>query len=342
MNINGRQIWEQASGDGSRSYSSRCLDWGVILNGPGDYGDWIEEKEGRYTHEMGRPRKHSDLKRFSEEMRAGDIVVLKLGQKIGLGIGVVVGNYIWHEAFSDIDGWDLQHVRRVRWLHTVRKDFGFKAFKWGDTTQRLISQDVYTWIEQQNLNFDDVTDVIDLPENKPWPTTLPQISEFLFDKGLASEAINRLSENLDELVRIANWYLRSDEKVSEAETIAYLVIPFLKNLGWTPQRMAIEWNRVDVALFSSLPRNPDNLKIVVEVKKRGDSCLTAKSQAQSYAEANECNVIVVTDGIRYGVFLRKNDDFNLKAYLNITKLQSKYPAYDSSGAQDAIILMAPG
>ena len=45
--------------------------------------------------------------------------------------------------------------------------------------------------------------------------------------------------------------------------------------------MAIEWNKVDVALFNQLPRADENLGVVVEAKKKDNSCLTAKSQASS-------------------------------------------------------------
>jgi len=34
-----------------------------------------------------------------------------------------------------------------------------------------------------------------------------------------------------------------------------------------PQRMAIEWKHVDVALFDKLPRNDKNTCVVVEAKK---------------------------------------------------------------------------
>lgn len=70
-------------------------------------------------------------------------------------------------------------------------------------------------------------------------------------------------------VRIAGWYGRTEIQPSERETVAYLVVPLLRSLGWTPQRMAIEWNRIDVALFDALPRQDDNLVAAVEAKKNG-------------------------------------------------------------------------
>jgi hypothetical protein len=130
---------------------------------------------------------------------------------------------------------------------------------------------------------------------------------------------------------------------SEHETIAYLVVPILRALGWTPQRMAVEWNKVDVALFEQLPRSDNSLRIVVEAKKMNNSCLTAKSQAMYYAQGKgECNRLIVTDGLRYGVYVRnKGEMFSLYAYMNLTRFRDHYPIYGSKGAEDALLAMAP-
>jgi hypothetical protein len=69
--------------------------------------------------------------------------------------------------------------------------------------------------------------------------------------------------------------------------------------------MAVEWNSVDVALFERLPRSDATLQVVVEAKKMENSCLTAKTQAASYAECRGgCRRLIVTDGLRYGVYVR--------------------------------------
>ena len=138
-------------------------------------------------------------------------------------------------------------------------------------------------------------------------------------------------------MRIAKWYRRTDDNPSEFETVAYLAVPLLRALGWTPQKMAIEWNNVDVALFNQLPRNDENLSVVVEAKKKDNSCLTALSQAQK----RKCQRLIVTDGLRYGVYLKKNDNFKLYAYFNITELKSAYPIYECYGVKEALKAMTP-
>jgi hypothetical protein len=115
MDISGKVVWQQAADDTDRDYSKLCLEWDVILNGPGYAGAWPAcatelSSDGRSA------RKLTDLRRFSEEIKDGDFIVLRLGTSTVLGFGQIVGNYEWRDEFGDVDGWDLQHVRRVRCL----------------------------------------------------------------------------------------------------------------------------------------------------------------------------------------------------------------------------------
>lgn len=143
------------------------------------------------------------------------------------------------------------------------------------------------------------------------------------------------------MIRIAKWYKKYSNP-SEFETVAYLAIPLLRALGWTPQKMAIEWNNVDIALFNNLPRTDENLNVVVEAKKKGNLCLTAFSQAQSYANGKEnCHRLIVTDGLRYGVYIKQEENFELYAYFNITRLKLRYPIYECFGVNEALKAMTP-
>ena len=87
-----RKFWQQACGDTDRNYASICLKWGVILNGPGDFGAW-PECELLLLEEGVSSRKVTDLRRFAEDMTDGDVVVLRLGTKDVLAVGVIVGEY---------------------------------------------------------------------------------------------------------------------------------------------------------------------------------------------------------------------------------------------------------
>lgn len=126
---------------------------------------------------------------------------------------------------------------------------------------------------------------------------------------------------------------------------SYLVIPLLRALGWTPQKMAVEWKNIDLALFASLPRKPEHLIGAVEAKQWGNSCLTARSQAERYANevaGDVCDWLVVTDGNRYGVLVREDGTFPDRpdAYLNLADPKDLYPVMESEGAQEALRLMS--
>ena len=344
MNIQGKTIWQQACGDTDRNYAEVCLKWDVILNGPGYAGPWPECVKQLQKDDVSS-RKITDLKRFAEGIKDGDIIVLRLGTTDVLGVGIVVGDYLWHDEFSDIDGWDLQHVRRVKWLWnglTKPKKFPTYTLKQGDTTQKLDSQKVINWINTLTIPQTAINRKLhELPDSSENEIEIDEISEYLFDQGVSSNSIEALIREIDELIRIAKWY-RKFTNPSESETIAYLVIPLLRALGWTPQKMAIEWNNVDIALFSKLPRRDSNLSAVVEVKKKDRSCLSAKSQAQSYAQGKQsCNRLIVTDGLRYGIYLRKQNQFHLYAYFNLTVLKNEYPIYNCHGIKEALRVMTP-
>lgn len=338
-----RSFWQQAVGDTDRNYAEICLKWDVILNGPGYAGAWPGCVKKLRSDEWSS-RKITDLKRFSENIKDGDIVVLRLGTSKILGVGVVVGDYEWLDLFSDVDGWDLQHVRRVSWLWKgleSPKNFDAYALKQGDTTQKLDSPVVTEWIESLGLDYDNVPSLIELPVFENNTVNFESVSEFLFDNGVSSNSIDTLNKEIDELVRIAKWYNKYDNP-SEFETVCYLAVPLFRALGWTPQKMAIEWNKVDVALFKSLPRKDSHLSVVVEAKKKGNSCLTAFSQAQYYAKGKEnCRRLIVTDGLRYGVYIKREHEFQLYAYFNITNFKASYPIYECFGVNEALRAMTP-
>lgn len=344
MNLENKRIWQQACGDTDRNYSKVCLKWDVILNGPGYAGKYpicneILKDDGWAS------RKITDIWRFAEQMHDGDLVVLRLGTNTILGVGEITGNYEWRECFGDVDGWDLQHVRRVRWLwNGLKKPKRLKTYtlKQGDTTQEMTSSIVKSWLSEleiPNENFG--REIPKLPEAGK-SIDQNQIAEYLFAQGISSNSIEILTREFDELRRIAKWYLNSKEIPSEFETVSYLVVPILRALGWTPQKMAVEWNNVDIALFDQLPRKDINLSIVVEAKKKGNSCLSAKSQAQGYAKEKEnCKRLIVTDGLRYGIYIRQEEKYKLKAYFNLTDLRESYPIYECFGIKEGLRIMTP-
>ena len=67
------------------------------------------------------------------------------------------------------------------------------------------------------------------------------------------------------------------------------------------------------------------------------------SQAMSYSDGkSKCRRLIVTDGIRYGIYIRKGAQaFSLYAYMNLSRLKRSYPVYKCKGASDALLAMSP-
>jgi hypothetical protein len=203
---------------------------------------------------------------------------------------------------------------------------------------------VVSWVRDLVIPEDRYSrQLVELP--KLQRTELPteqEIAEYLYDKGVATQSIENLLRELNELKRIAKWYIKSGIKPSESETIAYLIAPLFRALGWTPQKMAIEWNNVDLALFNQLPREDGNLSVVVEAKRRQNSCLSAISQAEYYAAGrSNCSRLVITEGIRYAIFVKRETAFVLHAYMDLTEFRDEYPVYECHGIEEALRAMTP-
>jgi hypothetical protein len=73
-----------------------------------------------------------------------------------------------------------------------------------------------------------------------------------------------------------------------------------------------------------------------------NACLAAIPQARSYAdERSGVQRLIVTDGLRYGVYVREGTTFRLYAYMNLTRLRRDYAVLGCKGAEDALLAMAP-
>lgn len=352
MNINNRRIWQVAAGDGERAYHDLLIEWDVIAIGPGEFGPWpdceADVVEAR-TRNQG-----TIIRRFAEQMAIGDLIILRKGSSNVCAVGEVASDYLWLDDFGDIDGWDLQHVRRVRWIwkyKDIPTNLGANVLRFGDSVQDACSAELQQWIEKLDIGKNASSrKLVTLPESCQHGVRRPQVSleqltEGLFDLGIGLSDANTVVDRMRELEMLSGWYKRAKDKPAENETVAYLVVPLLRALGWTPQRMAVEWKNIDLALFSRLPRTDANLAAVLEGKAMNKACLIAKEQGESYVQAAErshCERLIVTEGIRYAVFRKHSNSFTVHpaAYINLIRRLPDYPILRSAGSIEAIALLA--
>jgi hypothetical protein len=100
-------------------------------------------------------------------------------------------------------------------------------------------------------------------------------------------------------------------------------------MGWPPERIAVKWRYIDVAVFDRLPRVPENVRFVVEAKRLGAGVEGALEQAKGYVESlGVLRDVVVTDGIRYRMYSGERG-FDPVAYANLVRLkQSAIELFD--------------
>jgi hypothetical protein len=301
-----RSVWQVSGGPASRSYSDVFLRHGVALIGPGDAGPWNPDRddnefEGGY------------VRRFASEVSTGDVFLLRTGLATIAAIGLVVGDYVYLHAFDDVNGWDVQHARRIRWSRLPERHV-FEGSPFGGSPprfSRVMSPDVIEF-SQRFLNspptYWQTARLPELPTEQPPLVDVPDVLQ-----GAIAQAAD--------LVPLYQDSQSFGEPPSEDELIVHFVVPFLRALGWPPERIAVKWRYIDVAVFHRLPRTPENCPLVIEAKRLGAGVEGALEQAKGYVEAlGTPRDVIVTDGVRYRMYAGGRS-FEPLAYANLTRLK---------------------
>jgi hypothetical protein len=296
-----RKVWQILAGPASRSYADVFLRHGVGLIGPGDGGPW---HGGRRDEEYDG----TTVRRFATEVEQGDVFLLRSGTSGVRAVGVVASDYLYLNRFDDVNGWDLQHARRVRWFR-LPQDYDFRAAVFGagpgrfgrvshpevvEFAERFVQSPPTAWQEEP------------LPPLPPEEPDLEEVPAYLAD-----------------LVALAHDYAGQPfgERVSEDEMIAHFVVPFFRSLGWRQEQIAVQWRYVDVALFPRMPRRPEHCRLIVEAKYPGAGVEGALEQGRGYAVTLGIHPdILVTDGFRYRLYAGDRDHAPA-AYANLLRLK---------------------
>ncbi|MDA1347485.1 MAG: hypothetical protein O3A47_01230 [Chloroflexi bacterium] len=115
-------------------------------------------------------------------------------------------------------------------------------------------------------------------------------------------------------------------------------MPILLAIGWSEQRIKIEWKRTDLALFRDVYQRGAEPDLILESKRMREGLGYAERQVARYArEFPGCQRLIASDGIRYQLYRRgdPNGKWKFTAYMNLLKLRDRHPYLeDISGASD--------
>ena len=230
-------VWQIACGENGLRYDDLFLKHDVMFCGPGRFGPYEKQAysdlidAGRETAE-----KVSIVRRFATTVHAGDIVLLRFGQRV-IAIGVVADDEYEHTTtFDDVDGWDLEHSRRVIWQHqlseelqAIQSDSGLFAAQRQGTFSIVNAETV---IEPIRHLFDrcEERELVDMPAAPSDPLTEDELGQALFDKGLAYDTTHRVCQAIARIRRLIDWYKSSSlapNRPAEHEVVAHVILPLL-------------------------------------------------------------------------------------------------------------------
>jgi len=304
------QVWQVAAGDGSRDYTTVFTRFGVLLTGPGTDGPYNANtqpyKPWPFIHETAAGLKDQDLVALKRPSGKSWEVV---------AVGRILGEYEWIENFEDVEGWDLQHARRVEWRLPAAPTFvpTLRRGTLSRVNNGAASAAVCAAWEGGNPVVAQALAAL------PPPLTDDELIETLVDDGLRVSAAEDVAQTLRRVRRLASWYQRKGRDVSEHETRSFIVVPLLLALGWPEQQLKVEWNRLDIALFDRHFGAKDaQLHAIVETKRLREGLGGAEKQVMNYATSHPtCRHVVVTDGISYKVFSRASGTWAHTASMNL-------------------------
>lgn len=290
------RFWQVAAGEKPRDYSSVFTDFGVMLVGAGNPGPFPKRK----SYYRGHIDWRNQIVRFAEKVSLEDIVVLKkpYGTQWEIAaVGVVKGEYEYLDLFEDVEGLDRQHCRKVSWVKPPSP-----AYVEGLSIGAFLGLPNQS-IQERALEILKIGEPIKakrLPE-LPKEVSDEELMDGLVDGGLRAVAAERLVQTIGYVRRLARWYKDYGCDISEHETRTFLIVPVLLALGWSEQKMKIEWNNLDIAFFTRAydkKATKEDCIMILESKRMWEGLSYAERQVKNYQlKFPGCSRLIVSDGV---------------------------------------------
>ncbi len=359
-----QNVWQIAAGEQGRYYDNIFLEYNIMFMGPGDFGKFDDIIYSlKVSEKLITNNKKNQVRKFVNGPKEGDIVLLRKGFAV-ISIGLVASDeYLWDSRFDDVYGWDLQHTRRIAWqteyeseLKKIQKfDISNNKFVeplFGERIQNSTFTGVFDSkvIEPIKYLFDklEMYELQSLDFSIPEPLSLDELGEMLFSKGLANDSVDQVISAIKRQRRLGKWYSTSSKEnhPTEHEVVAHMILPLMMGLGWSEQLLAVEWKKVDMAGFKSLPRANHNCILICEAKHMWHPLMPALDQAKGYItklKLTDCKRIMLTDGLRIYLYEKKNDiwEDEPSGYINVNLLRTNHLAPRDTNAIDTFMKLNP-
>lgn len=344
-------IWQIATGEPGRDYSSLFFDYDIMILGPSYLGN-ATKNENHYWD--GIPNSQlTQVYNFAHQPKPGDLVLMRYDKQV-IGVGQIPNDpenqYLFQEQFGCVYGWDLCHTRRVVWsdikIPQVIKDV-FIDRKQQPSFTKVHDSNVRQFLTEFNTS-EFSRPLKELPNINHAKYSDDELGKELFKQGINNKNIEEILKALNQADRLINWYRSGDKNAgrypTENEVVSHIILPIFLGLGWSHQQIAVEWNKVDVALFKKTPTSQTNCVMIIEAKGLGNSLGAVLGQPKNYVKnlgLKNVQLIVTTDGAN--IFVYSVDDKNEEpiGFLNVNSLQREYILPKKINIVDTLVKLQP-
>lgn len=345
------KVWQIATGEPGRDYRRLFFNHDLMILGPSEDGD---ARSGRYGRDKANTP-HRQVHQFATGPEPSDLVLARLGHEV-IGLGRVPlepeYQYTFDESFRSIYGWNLCHLRRVKWARDV--DLGGLSGVYRNAKQKPS----FTGVNEDKI----IEQAVRIPEDyfdgdlQPLPDVNTErysdeeLSVELFQAGISNKNTDDILAALRQAERLCSWYDTQDsDRPTEHEIVSHVILPIFLGLGWSHQQIAVEWKKIDMAFFKKTPTIPDNCIFVLEAKGLGKPLSEKHSQARGYVDKQgleSVKYIATTDGATLFLYEKSKkgwcDEPSPIGYLDVRSLQKQYILPEDTNLVKTLVQLQPG